>query len=256
MASRNFVALRTIWIKECTRFLRIWIQTLLPPAITMSLYFVIFGNLIGSRIGEMGGFSYMEFIVPGLIMMSVITNSYSNVTSSFYSAKFQRNIEEMLVAPVPNWVIIAGFVGGGVARALLIGLIVTLVSMFFVEIHIHSLAIILITLILTAILFSTAGLINAIFANSFDDISIVPTFILTPLTYLGGVFYSLSLLPPFWQWVSKANPIVYMVNGFRYGFLGVSDINLTVSISLLVVFNVVLLGYAFSLINRGVGIRS
>lgn len=256
MLNRNFVALRTIWIKECTRFLRIWIQTLLPPAITMSLYFVIFGNLIGSRIGEMGGFSYMEFIVPGLIMMSVITNSYANVTSSFYSAKFQRNIEEMLVAPVPNWVIIGGFVGGGVARALLIGFIVTFVSMFFVDIHIHNLAVILITLILTAILFSTAGLINAIFANSFDDISIVPTFVLTPLTYLGGVFYSLSLLPEFWQWVSKANPIVYMVNGFRYGFLGVSDINLTVSISLLIGFNIVLLAYAFSLINRGVGIRS
>ena len=256
MTSRNFVALRTIWIKECTRFMRIWIQTLLPPAITMSLYFVIFGNLIGSRIGDMGGFSYMEFIVPGLIMMSVITNAYSNVSSSFYSAKFQRNVEEMLVAPVPNWVIIAGFVGGGVARALLIGLIVTLVSLLFVDIHIHSLAIILLTLVLTATLFSTAGLINAIYANSFDDISIIPTFVLTPLTYLGGVFYSLTLLPEFWQWVSKANPIVYMVNGFRYGFLGVSDINLYVSMALLVGFNLILLTLAYSLINRGVGIRS
>ncbi|WP_340679565.1 ABC transporter permease [Paraglaciecola sp.] len=256
MTSRNFVALRTIWIKECTRFLRIWVQTLLPPAITMSLYFVIFGNLIGSRIGEMGGFSYMEFIVPGLIMMAVITNSYSNVCSSFYSAKFQHNIEEMLVAPVPNWVIIAGFVGGGVARALLIGVIVTVVSLFFVDIQIHSLAFIIITLILTAILFATAGLINAIFANSFDDISIIPTFILTPLTYLGGVFYSLSMLPEFWQAVSKINPIVYMVNGFRYGFLGVSDVNQYVSLGLLVGFNVVLLAVAYSLINRGVGIRS
>ena len=256
MTSRNFVALRTIWIKECTRFMRIWIQTLLPPAITMSLYFVIFGNLIGSRIGDMGGFSYMEFIVPGLIMMAVITNSYANVSSSFYGAKFQRNVEEMLVAPVPNWIIIAGFVGGGVARALLIGLIVTIVSMFFVDIHIHSLGIILLTLILTATLFATAGLINAIYANSFDDISIIPTFVLTPLTYLGGVFYSLSLLPEFWQWVSKANPIVYMVNGFRYGFLGVSDINQYISIGLLVVFNVILLSIAYTLINRGVGIRS
>jgi ABC-2 type transport system permease protein len=256
MTSRNFVALRTIWIKECTRFLRIWVQTLLPPAITMSLYFVIFGNLIGSRIGEMGGFSYMEFIVPGLIMMAVITNSYSNVCSSFYSAKFQHNIEEMLVAPVPNWVIIAGFVGGGVARALLIGIIVTVVSLFFVDIQIHSVAFIIITLILTAILFATAGLINAIFANSFDDISIIPTFILTPLTYLGGVFYSLSMLPEFWQGVSKINPIVYMVNGFRYGFLGVSDVNQYMSLGLLVGFNVVLLAVAYSLINRGVGIRS
>ena len=256
MTNRDFVALRTIWIKECTRFLRIWIQTLLPPAITMSLYFVIFGNLIGSRIGDMGGFSYMEFIVPGLIMMAVITNSYSNVCSSFYSAKFQHNIEEMLVAPVPNWVIIAGFVGGGVARALLIGIIVTTVSLFFVDIQIHNLAFIIITLILTAILFATAGLINAIFANSFDDISIIPTFILTPLTYLGGVFYSLSMLPEFWQWVSKINPIVYMVNGFRYGFLGVSDVNHYVSLALLVGFNVVLLSVAYSLINRGVGIRT
>ena len=256
MTNRDFVALRTIWIKECTRFLRIWIQTLLPPAITMSLYFVIFGNLIGSRIGDMGGFSYMEFIVPGLIMMAVITNSYSNVCSSFYSAKFQHNIEEMLVAPVPNWVIIAGFVGGGVARALLIGIIVTTVSLFFVDIQIHNLAFIIVTLILTAILFATAGLINAIFANSFDDISIIPTFILTPLTYLGGVFYSLSMLPEFWQWVSKINPIVYMVNGFRYGFLGVSDVNHYVALALLVGFNVVLLGVAYSLINRGVGIRT
>ncbi|MDP5030098.1 MAG: ABC transporter permease [Paraglaciecola sp.] len=256
MANRNFVALRTIWIKECTRFLRIWVQTLLPPAITMSLYFVIFGNLIGSRIGQMGGFSYMEFIVPGLIMMAVITNSYSNVCSSFYSAKFQHNIEEMLVAPVPNWVIIAGFVGGGVARALLIGIIVTSVSLFFVDIKIHNLAFIIITLILTAVLFATAGLINAIFANSFDDISIIPTFILTPLTYLGGVFYSLSMLPELWQWVSKANPIVYMVNGFRYGFLGVSDVNQYVSLGLLIGFNVILLSVAYSLINRGVGIRS
>ncbi|GAA0854560.1 ABC transporter permease [Aliiglaciecola litoralis] len=256
MANRNFTALRTIWIKECTRFLRIWVQTLVPPAITMSLYFVIFGSLIGKRIGEMGGFSYMEFIVPGLIMMSVITNSYANVSSSFFSAKFQRNIEELLIAPVPNWIIVLGFVGGGVARAILIGIIVTCVSMFFVDIQIHNLAIIIITLLLTSSLFATAGLINAVFAKTFDDISLVPTFVLTPLTYLGGVFYSLTLLPEFWQWVSKANPIVYMVNGFRYGFLGVSDVNYMVSLGLLVGFNVVLFTIAYQLINRGVGIRS
>ncbi len=256
MASRNFIALRTIWIKECTRFLRIWVQTLVPPAITMSLYFVIFGSLIGSRIGQMGGFSYMEFIVPGLIMMSVITNSYANVSSSFFSAKFQRNVEELLVAPVPNWIIVMGFVGGGVARAILIGIIVTAVSLFFVDIKIYNFAIIIITLILTSTLFATAGLINAVYAKTFDDISMVPTFVLTPLTYLGGVFYSLSLLPEFWQWVSKANPIVYMVNGFRYGFLGVSDVNYLTSIGLLVIFNVVLFTVAYQLINRGVGIRS
>ncbi|WP_158966051.1 ABC transporter permease [Paraglaciecola sp. L3A3] len=256
MNSLAMVALRTIWRKECIRFLRIWIQTLLPPAITMSLYFVIFGNLIGSRIGEMGGFSYMEFIVPGLIMMAVITNAYANVSSSFYSAKYQRNVEELLVAPVSNWIIIAGYIGGGVARGMLVGFIVTIVSLFFVDIQIYSIFIIIITLFLTAVLFSTAGLINGILANSFDDVSIVPTFVLTPLTYLGGVFYSLSLLPEFWQWVSKINPIVYMVNGFRYGFLGVSDINFLVSLSILIGFNIVLLSWAYSLINRGVGIRS
>ena len=256
MPSRDMVALQTIWVKECTRFLRIWVQTLVPPAITMTLYFVIFGNLIGSRIGQMGGFSYMEFIVPGLIMMAVITNSYANVCSSFYSAKFQRNIEELLVAPVSNWIIIVGFVGGGVARAMIIGVIVTIVSLFFVDIQIYNLPVIIITLLLTSILFSTAGLINAIFAKSFDDISIIPTFVLTPLTYLGGVFYSLSLLPEVWQWISKINPIVYMVNGFRYGFLGVSDVNYLISMGLLVVFNVILLSVAYSLINRGVGIRT
>ena len=256
MPSRDMVALQTIWVKECTRFLRIWVQTLVPPAITMTLYFVIFGNLIGSRIGQMGGFSYMEFIVPGLIMMAVITNSYANVCSSFYSAKFQRNIEEILVAPVSNWIIIVGFVGGGVARAMIIGVIVTFVSMFFVDIQIFNLPVIIVTLLLTSVLFSTAGLINAIFAKSFDDISIIPTFVLTPLTYLGGVFYSLSLLPEVWQWISKINPIVYMVNGFRYGFLGVSDVNYLISLGLLVVFNVILLSVAYSLINRGVGIRT
>ena len=251
-----FVALRTIWIKEITRFLRIWIQTLVPPAITMSLYFVIFGNLIGSRIGTMGGFSYMEFIVPGLIMMAIITNSYSNVSSSFFSAKFQRNVEELLVAPVPTWVVIMGFVGGGVARAMMIGVIVTTVAMFFVDVQIHHLGIIVLTLFLTSTLFATAGLINAVFAKTFDDISVIPTFVLTPLTYLGGVFYSLTLLPEFWQWVSKANPIVYMVNGFRYGFLGVSDVNVGISIALLIGFNAVLFSVAYVLLERGTGIRT
>ncbi|MFW8590756.1 ABC transporter permease [Glaciecola sp. 2405UD65-10] len=256
MGNRNLVALKTIWIKECTRFLRIWIQTLVPPAITMSLYFVIFGSLIGERIGTMGGFTYMEFIVPGLIMMSIITNSYSNVSSSFFSAKFQRNIEELIVAPVPTWVIIFGFVGGGVARALIIGVIVTCVSMLFVDIRIHNFFVIVVTLFLTSVLFATAGLINGIYAKTFDDISVIPTFVLTPLTYLGGVFYSLSLLPEFWQMVSQANPIVYMVNGFRYGFLGASDVNHWLSIALLIGFNLVLLLLANFLLKRGSGIRS
>lgn len=256
MNSLYFTALKTIWIKECTRFLRIWVQTLVPPAITMTLYFIIFGSLIGKRIGTMDGFTYMEFIVPGLIMMSIITNSYSNVSSSFFSAKFQRNIEELLVSPVPTWVILLGFIGGGVARASLIGIIVTIVSMLFVDVNIHSFAAIVTTLLLTSTLFATAGLINGVYAKTFDDISVVPTFILTPLTYLGGVFYSLSLLPEFWQVVSSFNPIVYMVNGFRYGFLGASDIGIGTALTLLIFFNAIAFFVAYRLVDKGVGIRS
>ena len=250
------IALNTILIKECTRFLRIWVQTLVPPAITMTLYFVIFGSLIGSRIGEMGGFNYMEFIVPGLIMMSVITNSYSNVASSFFSAKFQRNVEELLVAPVPNYVIVLGYIGGGMLRGLLVGLIVTVVSMLFVDIQIHNYWVLVSTVLLTSMVFSLAGLINAIFAKTFDDISIIPTFVLTPLTYLGGVFYSLSLLPELWQNISQVNPIVYMVNAFRYGFLGVSDVNLNVAVAMIVGFTAIFFSLALYLINKGIGIRS
>jgi len=256
LSSVNFIALKSILHKEVHRFMRIWVQTLVPPAITISLYFVIFGELIGSRIGEMGGFDYMSFIVPGLIMMSVITNSYSNVASSFFSAKWQRNVEEMLVAPVPNWVIVAGYVGGGMIRGILVGIIVTLVSLFFVDIQIHNIWVIIATVCLTSATFALGGLINAIFAGSFDDISIIPTFILTPLTYLGGVFYSISLLPEFWQGVSQANPIVYMVNAFRYGFLGITDVSLVVAFSVLGFFIVTLFTIAMVLISKGVGLRS
>ena len=252
----NRVALTTLWRKEIIRFLRIWVQTLVPPAITMTLYFVIFGSLIGSRVGEMGGFSYMEFIVPGLIMMSVITNSYSNVASSFYSTKFQRNVEELLVAPVPNYIIILGYMGGGVSRGILTGLIVTVVSLFFVDIQVYNLLVVITMVIMTSMLFALGGLINAIFANSFDDISIIPTFVLTPLTYLGGVFYSMSLLPEFWQGISKVNPIIYMVNTFRYGFLGVSDIDVGYAFAIVTLFIVVLFSIALTLINKGVGLRS
>ncbi len=256
MLVNNAIALKSILTKEVQRFLRIWVQTLVPPAITISLYFIIFGSLIGSRIGKMGGFDYMSFIVPGLIMMSVITNSYSNVASSFFSAKWQRNIEEMLVAPVPNWVIVAGYVGGGMARGMFVGLIVTLVSLFFVDLQIHNIAVIIITVTLTSAVFALGGLINAVFAGSFDDISIIPTFVLTPLTYLGGVFYSLSLLPDFWFSVSQLNPIVYMVNAFRYGFLGVSDVSLTLSFVVIGTLITVLFTIAMTLISKGVGIRS
>jgi ABC-2 type transport system permease protein len=242
--------------KEVVRFSRIWVQTLVPPAITMTLYFVIFGNLIGSRIGQMHGFSYMAYIVPGLIMMSVITNSYSNVASSFFGAKMHRNIEELLVAPVPNYVIIAGYTMGGAARGLCAGTLVTAVSLFFVRLQVEHWGIIIATVFLTSVLFSLGGLINAIFAKTFDDISIVPTFVLTPLTYLGGVFYSISLLPEFWQYVSKINPIVYMVNAFRYGFLGVSDVGIQTSFIVLVGFVVVLYSLAIYLVKKGIGLRT
>lgn len=251
-----WTAFYTILSREIRRFTRIWPQTLLPPAVTMTLYFIIFGNLIGSRIGKMDGFDYMEFIVPGLIMMAVITSSYANVVSSFFSMKFQHSIEELLVSPVPNWTILAGYVFGGMARGLGIGVIVTLVSLAFTHLQIHNLFMVVITVFLTSALFSLGGFINAMLATKFDDISIVPTFILTPLTYLGGVFYSINLLPDFWRAVSMINPILYMVNGFRYGILGVSDVNPFVSLGMILLFIGVLTAVALNLLHRGKGIRN
>jgi ABC-2 type transport system permease protein len=251
----QWVAFQTIVVKEVRRFLRIWGQTLLPPAITMTLYFVIFGSLIGSRIGDMGGFDYMQFIVPGLVMMSVIQNSYGNVVSSFFSTKFQRSIEEMLVSPMSGLTILLGFVAGGVARGICVGIIVTLLSLFFTRLHIENVAITLLVVVLTATLFSIGGFINAIFANKFDDVAIIPTFVLTPLTYLGGVFYSIDLLPEFWRNVSLLNPIVYMVNTFRYGLLGVSDVNVWASLAAIVLFTLALFLFALWLLQRGTGIR-
>lgn len=256
MFSLYFTALKSLVVKETNRYLRIWVQTLVPPVITTSLYFVIFGKMIGGRIGDMGGFSYMEFIVPGLIMMSAITSSYANVSSSFFSQKFQKNIEELLVAPVPTHVIIWGFVLGGMGRSLLVGSLVTVVSLLFVPLHVHSWLMVILTLLLTAMLFSLAGLINGVFAQSFDDVSIVPTFVLQPLTYLGGVFYSISMLPPFWQAVSKINPIVYMISGFRYGFLGMKDVSIQLSLAILALFIVVLYASAYHLVSKGRGLRS
>lgn len=250
------IAFSTILVKEISRFMRIWVQTILPPGITMALYFVIFGHLIGPRIGQMGGFTYMQYIAPGIIMMAVITNAYSNVVSSFFGAKFQRHIEEMVVAPVPNILILSGFVAGGVVRGIIVGAVVTIVALFFTDLHMHSYVITISVVILTAALFSIGGLLNAIFARKFDDISIVPTFVLTPLTYLGGVFYSIDLLPPFWHSVSLANPILYMVNAFRYGILGVSDISLTAAFTVILLFVVGLFWVTLYLLNRGVGIRT
>ncbi len=252
---QTLIALQTILVKEVRRFTRIWPQTLLPPAITMTLYFVIFGHLIGSRIGQIHGFHYMQYIVPGLIMMAVITNSYSNVVSSFYSAKFQRSIEELLVSPVPHHVILCGYVLGGIARGLAVGAIVTVLSLFFTSLDIHHLFVIIYTILLTAALFSLGGFINAVFAKSFDDISIIPTFVLTPLTYLGGVFYSMDQLSPFWQTLSLLNPIVYMVNAFRYGILGVSDVNVWVSLAMVTLVTIGLYIYSYRLLKSGRGMR-
>ena len=248
-------AIQTLLRKEITRFLRIWTQTLVPPVITITLYFVIFGHLIGQRIGPMAGVSYMEFVVPGLIMMSVITSAYNNVVSSFFGAKFQRYVEEMLVSPMPNYLILWGFVLGGVARALLVGIIVTVVALFFTHIQVANLWITVAIVLMTAVLFSLAGFINAVYANNFDDISIVPTFVLTPLIYLGGVFYSTDLLPSFWAGVSQVNPVLYIVNAFRFGLLGISDVNLGVAFGMVTVFTVVAYLYSMHLLNSGKRLR-
>ncbi|MCP4076027.1 MAG: ABC transporter permease [Gammaproteobacteria bacterium] len=253
---KYWIAYITIARKEVLRFSRIWVQTIVPPVITVALYFLIFGNLIGGRIGKMDGMNYIDFIMPGLIMMSIITSSYANVVSSFYGAKFSRHIEEMLVSPIPNVVILLGFLTGGIARGLSVGIAVTIVAMFFTSFSIHSPLLVFSVALLTALLFSLAGLINGVYATSFDDVSIIPTFVLTPLTYLGGIFYSIQLLPEFWQNASLINPILYMINSFRFGFLGVSDIDLTVALSIITLFIVVLFTACLSLLNRGIGIRS
>jgi len=251
-----WIAYRTLVRKEFSRFLRIWLQTILPAAVTMSLYFIIFGNLIGPRIGTMHGIAYMEYIAPGIIMMSVITNSYANVVSSFFGAKFQKHIEELLVAPIPNALILAGYITGGIGRGLIVGTVVTGVALFFTDLHPQHPGIVILVVTLTAALFSLGGFINAIYARKFDDISIVPTFVLTPLTYLGGVFYSIDLLPPFWQQVSLGNPILYMVNAFRYGMLGVTDIPIGHALVIIVAFIAGLTLFSLHLLNRGTGLRT
>ena len=254
--SQNLVALYTIARREVARILRIWGQTLVPPAITMTLYFLIFGNLIGSRIGTMDGITYMDFIVPGLVMMSIIQNAYGNISSSFFGAKFGRHIEEMLVSPMPNWVILGGYVAGGVLRGLMVGAIVLGIAMLFTTVRIPHPLVTLSTVVLGAVIFSLAGFVNAVYARKFDDIAIVPTFILTPLTYLGGVFYSVKLLPGWAEALTHANPIFYMVNAFRYGLLGSSDVPLWVAYALMLGFVLALSSLALWLLKRGVGLRS
>ena len=252
----NLTGFLTLAGRESRRVIRIWKQTLVPPIITTTLYFLIFGKLIGGRIGEMNGVSYMQFIAPGLVMMTAITASYVNTASSFFLSKFTRTYEELLVSPLSSHDIIWGYIIGSMTRGGLAGILVMLVSLCFVSFDIHSWAMILLTLMMTTIAFALGGFINAIYAKTFDDVGIIPTFVLTPLTYLGGVFYSISLLPEFWQTVSKFNPIVYMVNGFRYGFLGVSDVPVIYTFGVLLLFIVVLYSIAFSLMEKGVGLRS
>ncbi|MEY2116610.1 MULTISPECIES: ABC transporter permease [Rhodanobacter] len=256
-AAANLVALNTILRREIVRIMRIWTQTLIPPAITMTLYFVIFGKLIGSRIGSVeGGFSYMQYIVPGLVMMSIITNSYGNISSSFFGAKFSRAVEEMLVSPMPNWVILTGYVAGAVVRGLVVGVLVLLIALFFTDLHVMHPLITFTSVLLGATIFSLAGFVNAVYAKKFDDIALVPTFILTPLTYLGGVFYSINMLGEPWQAISRANPILYMVNAFRYGVLGISDVHVGWAFVVMLGFVAVLSVFALQLLKRGVGLRS
>jgi ABC-2 type transport system permease protein len=252
----NLVGLWTIVRKETRRVVRIWIQTIVPPAITMTLYFIIFGNLVGSRIGSMDGVPYTTFIAPGLIMMSVITNSFANVVSSFFSSKLMLHLEEMLVAPLAHTTIVIGFVVGGVVRGLLVAALVVVVALFFTDLDVAHPFITLTTIVLTAVVFSLAGLFNAIFAKSFDDISIIPTFVLTPLTYLGGVFFSISLLSPFWQKIAMLNPILYMVNAFRYGMLGSADISIGVAYAIMLGFTAALFGAVLFMLQRGIGVRA
>jgi ABC-2 type transport system permease protein len=251
----RWIGLKTIIIREYGRIIRIWGQTLVPSAVTATLYFVIFGSLIGRRVGQMGGFDYMQYIAPGLIMMSVITNSYANAVSSFFGAKFGKHVEEMLVAPLPNWIIILGYVSGGVLRGLMVGAVVTIVSLVFTKLHIHHLFIIVAAVLLTATVFSLGGLLNAVFAKNFDQVNWIPAFVLTPLTYFGGVFYSVSLLPEWAQRLSYINPILHMVNAFRYGFLGVSDVNVWLAFGLMAAAAAALFGLLMYLMGRGTGIR-
>ncbi|MCB1561082.1 MAG: ABC transporter permease [Xanthomonadales bacterium] len=256
VARANLIALYTVARRETVRILRIWPQTLVPPAITMTLYFLIFGSLIGSRIGDMGGFTYMDFIVPGLVMMSIIQNAYGNISSSFFGAKFGRHVEELLVSPMPNWVILTGYVAGAVLRGLLVGTIVLGIAMLFTPVRMPHPLVTITTVLLGATIFALAGFVNAALARKFDDIAIVPTFILTPLTYLGGVFYSVSLLPDWAEALTHANPIFYMVNAFRYGLLGVSDVPVGVAYALMLAFVVALSALGIFLLRRGIGLRS
>lgn len=251
----RWIGFKTIIIREYGRIVRIWGQTLVPPAVTATLYFIIFGSLIGRRVGPMGGFDYMMYIAPGLIMMSVITNSYANVVSSFFGAKFGKHVEELLVSPLPNWIIVAGYVCGGLMRGLMVGAVVAVVTLLFTHLHVHHVGVIVLAVVLTSAVFSLGGFINAVFAKNFDQVNWIPAFVLTPLTYFGGVFYSVSLLPEWAQKLSLANPILYMVNAFRYGFIGSSDVDIGIAFAIMAIAAITLFVVALTLLNRGTGIR-
>ena len=255
VARARWIGFQTIILRECGRILRIWGQTIVPSAVTAALYFVIFGTLIGRRIGQMDGVDYMQYIAPGLIMMAVITNAYANVSSSFFGAKFQRFLEEISVSPLPDWLVVLGYVGGGVLRGLLVGLVVTIISLVFTHLPVHHVFVIVAAVVLTAVVFSLAGFINGVFAKNFDQVDWIPTFILTPLTYFGGVFYSINLLPPWAQSLSHANPVLHMVNAFRYGFLGRSDVDVVLAFAIMLGAAGVLFGIALTLMRRGTGLR-
>lgn len=251
----NLIGFQTIIRREYNRIIRIWGQTIVPPGITATLYFIIFGRLIGSKIGDMNGYTYLQYIAPGLIMMSVITNSYGNVVSSFFGAKFGKHIEELLVSPLPNYLIVTGYMMGGLLRGLLVGGLVTMIALAFTHLHVQHPWIVISAVLLTSMVFSLAGMINAVFAKNFDQISFIPTFILTPLTYFGGVFYTISLLPNFAQTLSHLNPILYMVNAFRFGFLGISDVNVVLAFSIMISGAVVLYATCLYLLTKGIGLR-
>lgn len=254
--SKQFIALQTVLSKEVIRFMRIWSQTILPPAITMTLYFIIFGKMIGSQISSIEGYSYMQYVVPGLTMMAIMTNAYANTASSFFGAKFSKSIEEMLVSPMPNYIILLGFMLGGTLRGLLVGIVVIAISMFFTHLQMHHIWIVITIGILSSMLFSLGGIINGIFAKKFDDVSFIPTFVLTPLTYLGGVFYSIKQLPPFWQKLSIFNFILSIIDSFRYGMLGISDLNVNIGLILVSGLFIVLYWWCLALMNKGIGLRT
>lgn len=256
MNKNSLIALQTLLTKEIVRFMRIWTQTLLPPAITMALYFIIFGKLIGSQLKDIHGYTYMHYIVPGLTMMSIMTNAYANSSSSFFGAKFSRSIEELLVSSMPSYIILLGYMIGGALRGILAGIIVIFISLFFTPLHIQHFTIVLLMGMLSAMLFSLAGLVNGIFAKKFDDVAFIPTFVLTPLTYLGGIFYSIHQLPPLFQYLTYLNPIFNIVDSFKYGMLGVSDGNFYLGFSLVLGLFITLFLWCLHLLKKGVGLRT